>query len=330
MSAPQADGDSAFEIDPNIDEGSSIIDFTDELESFTTSLTPSVKQYPYEHGRRYHAFKPGKYPLPNDEPELDRLDLVHRMIKKVLGGRLFLAPTTDFHSTLDLGTGTGIWTMEMGDTYPGSEFLGNDLSPVQPTWTPPNVKFEVDDIESEWAFGLEPRFDFIFARGLAFAVSDFPKLLQQAHANLRPGGWIEFQDFNVEWYSKDGTHTPDSDAAKFIQLLVDAARKAGKEPSPGPKLEQWIKDAGFQSVVHQRFKIPVGPWPRDQHQKETGLFNLSQALDGLEAYSLRLLTTELGWQPEEVKVLCAKVRSDLKSKACHRITDFHVVYAQKP
>lgn len=146
-------------------------------------MTPSVKQYPFEHGRRYHAFKPGKYPLPNDEAELDRLDLVHRMIRKVLGDRLFLAPHSEFHSTLDLGTGTGIWTMEMGDAYPGSEFLGNDLSPVQPTWTPPNVKFEVDDIESEWAFGSTPRFDFIFARALTFAIGDYPKLIQQAYTN---------------------------------------------------------------------------------------------------------------------------------------------------
>lgn len=229
-------------------------------------MTPSVKQYPFEHGRRYHAFKPGKYPLPNDEPELDRLDLVHRMIKKVLGDRLFIAPHSEFHSTLDLGTGTGIWTMEMGDLYPGSEFLGNDLSPVQPTWTPPNVKFEVDDIESEWAFGSTPRFDFIFARALALAIGDYPRLIQQAYTNLRPGGWVEFQEFNIQWYSKDGSHSPESDAAKYIQLLVQATQRAGKESNPGPKLEQWLKDAGFKNVVHQKYKVPIGPWAKDQRQ----------------------------------------------------------------
>lgn len=332
MSVPQTDGDSTFEIDPDLDEGSSIVDFTDELESFTTSLTPSIKQYPFEHGRRYHAFKPGKYPLPNDEAELDRLDLVHRMIKKVLDDRLFLTPRSEFHSVLDLGTGTGIWTMEMGDAYPQSSVLGNDLSPVQPTWTPPNVKFEVDDIESEWAFESTPGpcFDFIFARALTLAIEDFPKLIKQAYKNLRPGGWVEFQDFDIEWYSKDGSHSPESDAAKYVQLLVQAAVKAGKEPRPCPKLKEWLRDAGFQNVVHHRYKIPVGPWAKDTSQKELGLYHLSQSLDGLEASSLRLLTKELGWQREEVTVLCAKVRADLKSKAAHRITDYHVFYAQKP
>jgi L-cystine uptake protein TcyP (sodium:dicarboxylate symporter family) len=56
-------------------------------------------------------------------------------------------------------------------------------------------------------------------------------------------------------------------------------------------------------------------------QKDVGLFNLMQAIDGLEAYSMRLFTTILNWTPEEVKVLCAKVRAELKSKSAHRIMD---------
>lgn len=34
--------------------------------------------------------------------------------------------------------------------YPSAEILGNDISPIQPSLVPPNVKFEVDDIEQEW------------------------------------------------------------------------------------------------------------------------------------------------------------------------------------
>jgi hypothetical protein len=49
-----------------------------------------------------------------------------------------------------------------------------------------------------------------------------------------------------------------------------------------------------------------------------------QALDGLEAYSMRLFTTMLDWKPEEVQVLCAKVRADLKNKSAHRIMDLYV------
>ncbi len=39
----------------------------------------------------------------------------------------------------------------VADEYPGEpEVTGIDLSPIQPTWVPPNVRFYVDDAESEW------------------------------------------------------------------------------------------------------------------------------------------------------------------------------------
>lgn len=186
------------------------------------------------------------------------------MVKKALGDRLFLAPATAFHRVLDLGTGTGIWAMEMGDAHPQADILGNDLSPVQPSWVPPNVRFEVDDFESRWAFSAP--FDFIFARAMTCAVDDWPRLVGQAFSNVKPGGWVEFQDYNFDFYSEDGSFSLQSDVANFMQLLTRAARQAGKEPCPGPRLEQWVKDAGFTNVVHQRIKLPVGPWAKDQRQ----------------------------------------------------------------
>ncbi len=35
----------------------------------------------------------------------------------------------------------------VGDLFPSSNILGVDLSPIQPEWVPPNVRFMVDDIE---------------------------------------------------------------------------------------------------------------------------------------------------------------------------------------
>lgn len=36
----------------------------------TESIRSSILDYPIEHGRRYHAFKPGTYHRPNDEARL--------------------------------------------------------------------------------------------------------------------------------------------------------------------------------------------------------------------------------------------------------------------
>ena len=54
----------------------------------------------------------------NDLPqqENDRLDIMHHMMTIRLGNRLHLAPIgKNLHRVLDLGTGTGIWAIEMGE-----------------------------------------------------------------------------------------------------------------------------------------------------------------------------------------------------------------------
>ena len=233
--------------------------------SFTTSISPSVTAYPFENGRRYHAFRAGSYLLPNDDEELERLNIVHQMVKKVLDERIFLAPLPEgFKRALDIGTGTGIWAMEMGDAYPHASIIGNDLSPVQPSWVPPNVRFEVDDCESPWAYD-EP-FDFVFSRYMCTSVRDWPKLLKQAFDNIKPGGFVEFQDFDMLFYSEDGTLRENSNAQRWIRMIVDANRQAGREPSPGPKLEGWMRGAGFVNVVPKRYKVPIGPWAKDALQ----------------------------------------------------------------
>ena len=123
--------------------------------------------------------------------------------------------------------------------------------------------------------------------------------------------------------------TEDHATRLWINGLIEAGHKLGRDPMPGPRLEGWMKEAGFKNVVHQRFKFPMGPWPRDPHLKTVGLWNITQVLEGLEAFSLRLYCNVLGWVEEEVLVLLSKVRKELKSGKIHCHMDFHVVYGQK-
>jgi len=39
---------------------------------------------------------------------------------------------------MDVGTGTGIWAIDMADRFPNAQVKGIDLSPIQPNWVPPN------------------------------------------------------------------------------------------------------------------------------------------------------------------------------------------------
>ncbi|KAK1848061.1 methyltransferase domain-containing protein [Colletotrichum chrysophilum] len=318
----------AIEVDDAIPDNDSTIE--DRISSYTASLTSSVVDYPTENGRRYHAFRAGAYYGPNDEQEMDRLDFNHMLMTKAIGNKLFLAPidAEKVHNVLDIGTGTGIWAIEAAEIFPNAKITGNDLSAIQPTWVPPNVHFEVDDVESPW-LGLNG-FDFIFCRYMLGAIADWPKLMERVYENTKEGGWVEFQDYDLSFVSDDGSLTKEHETMKWVQGFIKACETIGRNACPGPHLEGWVKDAGFADVVHQRFKLPIGPWPKDPHYKELGIINLIQLMDGAEAFTFRIFCDVLGWTRDECIVMLAKVRNELKSNSFHARMEFHVVYGRKP
>jgi len=68
------------------------------------------------------------------------------MLRLTMGGKLFLAPLGPKPGRiLDIGTGTGIWAIDVGDEYPNAEIIGTDLSPTQPSWSayPPSHPFPI-------------------------------------------------------------------------------------------------------------------------------------------------------------------------------------------
>jgi hypothetical protein len=78
----------------------------------STSISSSVRDYAFENGRRYHAFRAGNYQFPNDESEQEREDMKHAMIINLCGGKLHFAPLENPQQVLDIGTGTGIWAID--------------------------------------------------------------------------------------------------------------------------------------------------------------------------------------------------------------------------
>ncbi len=87
---------------------------------------------------------------------------------------------------------------------------------------PPNVKFEIDDCEEPWTF--REKFDFIHCRYLAAAIKDWPRLMQQTLTHTTPGGWVEFQDYDLTYYSEDGSFKPEQATWKWITILLQASR----------------------------------------------------------------------------------------------------------
>jgi SAM-dependent methyltransferase len=223
----------------------------------TTSLAESVMNYEYENGRRYHAFRKGEYLLPNDESEQNRLDLQHHVFRLTLGGKLFRAPIVkNPQRVLDMGTGTGIWAIDFADEFPSAEIIGTDLSPIQPSWVPPNCKFLVDDLESDWVWSPSEAFDFIHGKGLGGSIRDWPRLYRQIYRHLKPGGWIEMQEYEGLVASDDDPELLKAPYLNYWQHLVNKALvQIGKKFNVAGEQKQHMIDAGFVDVREDIYKV---------------------------------------------------------------------------
>ncbi|KAL1967102.1 hypothetical protein VTN77DRAFT_3626 [Rasamsonia byssochlamydoides] len=297
--------------------------------SYQTSISSSIINYKYENGRRYHAFREGAYTLPNDEEEQDRMDLGHHIYLLLLGGKLHLSPIgSNPQRVLDLGTGTGIWAIDFADQYPSAEVIGVDLSPIQPKWVPPNCIFEIDDFDNNWIY-TRP-FDFIHGRELMGFVADYGRLFCQAFKHLKSGGYLEMQTFDPQVYSDDGT----LEKAKNLQVWVENLHKAseifGKSMTLVGTWQDEMLKAGFTDIKSEIIKVPVGTWPKDSKLKELGKYHQAQVLQAIGSYTPALYTRVLGWSREEVEVLCAAVRNEVKDRSIHIYQQAHFVYGRKP
>ncbi|KAH8712012.1 methyltransferase [Phaeosphaeriaceae sp. PMI808] len=324
---------SVLHLEPDLSGASDDNDSTfDANSSASTSLASSIIHYEYSNGRRYHGYRSGAYLLPNDEQEQDRLDLLHHIFLLILSGKLYDAPIPpgSLGRVLDIGTGTGIWAIDFADEHPGSEVVGTDLSPIQPTWVPPNAKFYIDDAESEWIYGPNERFDFIHCRTMSGSISDWDKLIQQCYTHVVPGGWVEFQEPLALCESDDGTLERAENLMKWQSLCGEAAASFKKDILVGDTIKARMEAAGFIDVHEKVVKVPIGPWPKDPHMKEIGRYEREQMVMGIEPYTLGFIGKVLGWSEAECRVLIAKVVEEARNKSLHLYIRFYFIHGRKP
>lgn len=257
--------------------------------------------------------------------------MLHHAITRLLDDRLFLAPIQpNGLKILDIGTGTGLWPIQMGDSYPGAFITGNDLSPIQPTWVPANVKFLIDDVELDWL--EENAHDYIHCRYMAGAIQNWPRLIRQIHDSLKPGGWVEFQEFSTNITSEDGALGAQHPDHAFLQLsaaLNEACSKTKRKLDPTPYLKRWLTERHFNTVDVHTFKVPIGNWPKDQRNKEIGTMMRVNIADGVDGLTAVLLREVLGWPGDEVEMLNARVRAAVSGGNPRVMIDYVVVTAQK-
>ena len=66
-------------------------------------------------------------------------------------------------------------------------------------------------------------------------------------------------------------------------------------------------------------------------QKEVGAWNYLQIMEGLEAFTYALFTRVLGYSQQEVDVVCAKIRKEMKDPKMHAFFYMYVfAYSIQP
>ncbi|MBE3044961.1 methyltransferase domain-containing protein [Candidatus Bathyarchaeota archaeon] len=116
---------------------------------------------------------------------------------------------------------------DFADAYPDTEVIGIDISPIQPSWTSPNLKFEIDDCGLPWTF--EPdSIDFVHIRYMAGSIKDWPFLFKEAYRCTKPGGWLQSFDANGIVDSDDGTVKPNSAIQQWGEFFIEGGKALGR------------------------------------------------------------------------------------------------------
>ncbi|EFX06413.1 methyltransferase type 11 [Grosmannia clavigera kw1407] len=302
-----------------------------DVQSSTASITSSILNYRTFKGRTYHSDRgTAQYWGSNDGRHSDSLDMFYHATSLLLDEKLHLAPVENPKKVLDIGTGTGIWAIDFADAHPETIVIGTDVSPIQPTWVPPNLIFEIEDCTQPWTF-TPGSFDFVHMQFLVGSIPDWYALFREAYTALEPGGYLESFESSPLTHSDDGSMPANSANAQWGPIFFQGGDKIGRTARviEDDIQVKAMEAAGFVDIQVTNFKCPSGIWPKDKRQREIGELIMYSVLNDVEGWILFMSNT-LGWTLEQIMVYTAHLRREFKKGEYHCYIRQRVVYGRKP
>lgn len=220
-----------------------------------TAASPVVPPLPLAEHRTHIADVP--YLLPKDALEDQRLNYQHHALYQTISNH-YLAPLTlpSTQTILDVGTGTGIWPVEMSTLFPYAHIIGVDVSLsslLQPV--PATCLFAHANILEGLPFP-DQQFTFTHQRLMVAAIPTrhWPGVIHELVRVTRPGGWIELLEIG-DTIQNAGPRT-----LRLLTWMTDISKELGFEMQILRHLDDLLHDAGCQDVVAQDIPVPLGAW----------------------------------------------------------------------
>lgn len=305
-------------------------------ESETESLTPSTTEYPYYFDRRYHNIREGAYLYPNDEHEQERQDFEFGVLQEyVFEKNLFFAPLNNPRKILDIGTGTGLWAIEMAHKFPNCRIKGWDLSAIQPETAPPNVDWEIYDCTGQDWFQHPSSMDYVHVSMLFGALPRYDQMILKAKDHLAPGtGWLECHELLPTVFSDDDSIPPDWTFGQWLSKFQEGSSQHVQPPRSvliADQLKNFMERAGYVDIHESVKNVPISGWHTNSKIRLLGNLWKKNLEDALQGWSYRLLGPDgLGMTRDEIEVLLASARGDLQNSDIHGYQNIYVVYGRKP
>ena len=253
------------------------------------------------------------YALPKDAREDERLRYQHYALHEAFGTH-YLAPIRpDTRTILDVGCGTGIWSIEMAKLFPQAQMIGVDkVLTSLPRLLPPSCVFCHADVLEGLPFP-DQQFDFTHQRLLVFAIpaARWPQVIQELVRVTRPQGWLELLEAGNTLLNA-GPATE-----RLFSWLEEITTAMGIDFSTVAHLGDLLKQAGCQAIEGQDIPVPLGEWAGNGGRRLK-----IDALRALEALQPRTSTP-----PEQFEALLTAAAAEWEQK--HTSYVFHVAYGRK-
>jgi hypothetical protein len=87
------------------------------------------------------------------------------------------------------------------------------------------------------------------------SISNWPTLFTSCIEALKPGGWLEMQEFDVWFQSEEGELPADSAIMEWQKYIDEASRLFGKKLNVAAEMAAWMREVGLDDVREEVIKV---------------------------------------------------------------------------